>query len=109
MAFERPDMLSKLTHTLTSLLPVDNHRSGSCNHCGECCRLPFTCFFLRTGSDGKSYCSAYRLRPPTCRKFPRTSAQLELVRDVCGFSFAEARSRQPATSVGDDCLPATES
>jgi Fe-S-cluster containining protein len=98
-------MLSKLTRTLTSLLPVENHRTGSCNQCGECCRLPFTCFFLRTGTDGKSYCSAYRFRPPTCRKFPRTGAQLELVRHACGFSFAEAPHAQPAcTANGDDCL-----
>jgi hypothetical protein len=98
-------MLPKLTRTLTSLLPVENHRRGSCNQCGECCRLPFTCFFLRTGTDGKSYCSAYRFRPPTCRKFPRTRAQLELVKDVCGFSFAEARQSRPTgTAVGDDCL-----
>jgi hypothetical protein len=102
-------MFPKLTRTLTSLLPVEGHRTGSCNQCGECCRLPFTCIFLRTGEDGKSYCSAYRFRPPTCRKFPRTSAQLELVRGVCGFSFAEARSRQTAATDCDDCLPATES
>jgi hypothetical protein len=101
-------MLSKLTRTLTSLLPVENHRSGSCNQCGECCRLPFRCLFLRTGTDGKSYCSAYRFRPPTCRKFPRTSTQLELVRDVCGFSFARMPHAQPScTANGDDCLTAT--
>jgi Fe-S-cluster containining protein len=101
-------MMSKLTRTLTSLLPVENHRTGSCNQCGECCRLPFECLFLRTGSDGKSSCAAYRFRPPTCRKFPRTSAQLELVRDVCGFSFAEARNRQTTSTDCDDCLPAAE-
>jgi hypothetical protein len=101
-------MMSKLTRTLTSLLPVENHRTGSCNQCGECCRLPFECLFLCTGSDGKSYCAAYRFRPPTCRKFPRTSAQLELVRDVCGFSFAEARNRQTTPTDCDDCLPAAE-
>jgi len=100
-------MLSKLTRTLTSLLPVENHRTGSCHQCGACCRLPFRCFFLRTAADGKSYCSAYSFRPPTCRKFPRTSAQLELVRDVCGFSFAEAPHAQPVcTANGDDCLTA---
>jgi hypothetical protein len=100
-------MLPKLTRILTSLLPVDNHRTGSCNQCGECCRLPFTCLFLRTASDGKSYCSAYRFRPPNCRKFPRTPAQLDLVRDVCGYSFVEVPHSQPAcTANGDDCLTA---
>jgi hypothetical protein len=97
-------MLSKVTRTLTSLLPVENHRVGACHQCGACCRLPFKCVFLRTGTDGKSYCSAYRFRPPTCRKFPRTSAQLELVRDVCGFSFSEAPQANPArTNETDDC------
>jgi hypothetical protein len=100
-------MLSKLTRTLTSLLPVDDHRTGGCHQCGACCRLPFACMFLRTGTDGKSYCSAYRFRPPACRKFPRTSTQLELVRDVCGFSFAQAPNTNPACATqGDDCLTA---
>lgn len=100
-------MLSKLTRTLTSLLPVEDHRTGSCNQCGECCRLPFTCIFLQTGMDGKSYCSAYRFRPPNCRKFPRTRAQLELVKNTCGYSFAELPHCRPAaTSADDDCLPA---
>jgi len=98
-------MLSKLTRTLTSLLPVENDRTGSCHQCGACCRLPFTCVFLRSGTDGNSYCSAYRFRPPTCRKFPRTRAQLELVSDVCGFSFAPAPRSAPAGAPqGDDCL-----
>ena len=98
-------MLSKLNRTLTSLLPVENDRTGSCHQCGACCRLPFTCVFLRSGTDGKSYCSAYRFRPPACRKFPRTSAQLELVSDVCGFAFAQEPHAQPAcSSKDDDCL-----
>lgn len=98
-------MLAKLTRTFTSLLPVENHRVGTCHQCGACCQLPFKCVFLRTGTDGKSHCSAYRFRPPTCRKFPRTERQLELVRDVCGFSFARVTDANPAGATeDDDCL-----
>jgi hypothetical protein len=58
-------MINKLARTITSILPVDSRRDGSCNNCGACCKLPFRCAFLKT----------------------RTAAQLEPVADVCGFSF----------------------
>jgi hypothetical protein len=80
-------MINKLARTITSILPVDSRRDGSCNNCGACCKLPFRCAFLKTDGDGKSFCSAYKFRPLNCRKFPRTAAQLEPVADVCGFSF----------------------
>ncbi|HBH35645.1 MAG TPA: hypothetical protein DDW45_04500 [Gammaproteobacteria bacterium] len=80
-------MIHKFARTLTSVLPVDKTRSGSCNQCGECCKLPFRCSFLKTTDDGKNYCSAYHFRPLNCRKFPRTRAQLDPVIDVCGFTF----------------------
>jgi Fe-S-cluster containining protein len=80
-------MINKLARTITSILPVDSNRTGSCNNCGECCKLPFRCTFLKTDEDGKGYCSAYKFRPLNCRKFPRTPQQLVPVADVCGFSF----------------------
>ena len=82
-------MIPKLARTLTSLLPVDKSRTGSCNQCGECCKLPFKCSFLKIAEDGSSSCSAYNFRPLNCRKFPRTQSQLESVIDVCGFSFKD--------------------
>ncbi|MEN8213760.1 MAG: hypothetical protein ABFR19_05290 [Pseudomonadota bacterium] len=82
-------MIHKLARTLTSVLPVDKGRVGSCNQCGECCKLPFRCGFLKTTEDGENYCGAYHFRPLNCRKFPRTQAQLKAVDDVCGFSFKE--------------------
>ena len=83
-------MIPKLARTLTSLLPVDKSRTGSCNQCGECCKLPFKCSFLKIAEDGSSSCSAYNFRPLNCRKFPRTQSQLESVIDVCGFSFKDS-------------------
>lgn len=80
-------MISKLTRTFTSILPVEEGRTGSCNGCGECCKLPTQCTFLKTDSAGKYSCSIYRFRPPNCRKFPRSPAQLESVIETCSFSF----------------------
>jgi len=80
-------MLKKVIRTVTSVLPVDEGRSGQCNNCGECCKLPVKCMFLKTTDDGASYCSIYKYRPSSCRKFPRSESQLKEVADVCGFSF----------------------
>jgi Fe-S-cluster containining protein len=80
-------MINKLVRTITSILPVDSQRTGRCNRCGECCKLPFQCVFLRTDESGKYSCAAYHLRPFNCRKFPRTPAQLESVAHTCSYSF----------------------
>lgn len=87
-------MIPKLVRTLTSVLPVDKNRQGSCNQCGECCKLPFKCTFLKTAEDGSSYCGAYNFRPLNCRKFPRTPAQLEHVIDVCGYTFKPTQNAE---------------
>ena len=80
-------MISKFKRTLTSLLPVEEGRTGSCNGCGACCELPTRCTFLKTDSQGNNTCSIYRFRPPNCRKFPRSPAQLKEVAKTCSFSF----------------------
>jgi len=85
-------MISKLRRTFTSILPVDAGRTGHCNGCGACCELPTRCTFLKTDSDGKSTCSIYKFRPPNCRKFPRSQAQLDSVVDTCSFSFEKDMS-----------------
>ena len=82
-------MISKLKRTLTAILPVDEGREGSCNACGECCKLPTRCTFLKTDAEGKYSCSVYRFRPLNCRKFPRSRAQLAPVMEHCGYSFKE--------------------
>ena len=87
-------MINKLKRTLTSIMPVDEGRQGECNNCGACCRLPFRCIFLKTSGDGKNkqkeYCSIYTVRPPNCRKFPRSPEEHSLVEDTCGFNFNKA-------------------
>lgn len=82
-------MIQKLARTVTSVLPVDKDRTGNCNQCGECCKLPFKCFFLRTDNEGKYYCAAYKFRPLNCRKFPRSRNQIVPVIHKCGYTFKE--------------------
>lgn len=70
---------------------VDPRRVGACDptKCSTpdgvvgaaCCRLGYTCPALAGTS-----CGIYLLRPPNCRIFPRTPADLQLVRG-CGYSF----------------------
>ncbi len=80
-------MISKIRRTFTSILPVEEGRTGSCNGCGACCELPSRCSFLKTDANGNNTCSIYRFRPPNCRKFPRSAAQLADVAETCSFSF----------------------
>jgi Fe-S-cluster containining protein len=90
-------MISKLRRTFTSFLPVEEGRAGKCNGCGACCELPVRCFFLKTDSKGNNTCSIYRFRPPNCRKFPRSPAQLEEVAETCSFSFENKVSGEKIT------------
>jgi len=39
-------MIHKFVRIASSVLPIDKRRTGDCNQCGECCRLPFKCSFL---------------------------------------------------------------
>jgi Fe-S-cluster containining protein len=79
-------MWKKFIRTLTSVLPIDRRRTGACNGCGACCKLPFRCWFLRDRGDGTAYCAIYRWRPLNCRKYPRTRAE-HITTDTCGFHF----------------------
>lgn len=83
-------MFAKLIRFLTCWLPVSRARRGTCNHCGACCRLPSPCLFLRTREDGASHCAIYAIRPPSCRKYPRTATEL-ITPDTCGYWFATPR------------------
>lgn len=79
-------MLNKLKRLTTSLLPVDPNRRGECNRCGACCKLPYPCPFLRYDDDGLSTCAVYHVRPPSCRKYPRTASE-NLTQEQCGYYF----------------------
>ena len=79
-------LVAKIERTITSVLPISKTRKGSCNNCGECCKLPYTCSALRYDSEGKSYCAKYKYRVLNCRKYPRTESEF-LTQDTCGFKF----------------------
>lgn len=84
----------------TSLLPIDAGRRGECNRCGECCKLPFPCPFLRYDDQGLSSCAVYHARPPSCRKYPRTASE-NVTPETCGYYFVDVTEIGRAT-------PATE-
>lgn len=85
----------KLIRTLTAWLPVDPQRQGECHRCGACCKLPTPCAFLRYDADGKnSRCAIYAIRPPNCRKYPRTASE-QLTAAVCGYTFGDAKPPAP--------------
>jgi hypothetical protein len=77
---------AKAKRTMTAFLPVAKNRRGKCKDCGECCKLPKECFFLRYGKDGRSRCLIWPLVPMNCRKYPRTKEE-QLTEKTCGFWF----------------------
>ena len=79
-------MINKMKRLTTSLLPVAENRRGECNRCGECCKLPYPCPFLRYDDAGLSSCAVYHFRPASCRKYPRTHNE-NLTPETCGFYF----------------------
>lgn len=97
-------MKHKLKRFATSLLPIADNRRGSCNRCGECCKLPSPCRFLRYDESGLSACAFYRWRPPSCRKYPRSQGE-NLTPETCGFYFLqdekEAAGRRGLSTFGD--------
>lgn len=82
----RNNWQTKIKRTLTSILPINKEREGGCINCGECCKLPNVCPFLRFKSEGESYCSIHVFRPLNCRKYPRDKAEWVTER-ICGYKF----------------------
>ncbi len=79
----------KFYRQLTGFFPPHKNRVGSCNRCGECCKLPYRCPMLRYDDDGLARCAIYHLRPPSCRVYPRTAGE-HRTQSTCGFSFQDA-------------------
>lgn len=80
----------KVTRFFTSLLlPVDPKRTGECMRCGACCKFLVKCPFLtyENGDPKLPRCKAYAIRPPQCRKYPRTKK--EQVHMPCGYRFED--------------------
>jgi hypothetical protein len=81
----------KLKRFATSLvLPIDPNRAGECNRCGACCMFLVRCPFLKfePGNPDSASCRAYRIRPPQCRKYPRTKD--EQIHQPCGYYFKDS-------------------
>ena len=83
---------SKLIRTLTSVLPVDKSREGTCNGCGDCCKIPNKCVFLVENEKGEGHCSIYSFRPLVCRKYPRTENE-NVTPENCSYTFVN-RAKQ---------------
>ncbi len=90
----RTRMKNKLKRLTTSLFPVAHNRRGECNRCGQCCKLPYPCPFLRFDDEGLSSCAVYAVRPPSCRKYPRTASE-NLTPETCGYYFVPVEDLIP--------------
>lgn len=77
---------AKIRRIFTSFLPISKNRGGKCLHCGECCKLPNVCPFLRYKNNKKAYCIIYPIRSLNCRKYPRTESEF-ITKDMCGYYF----------------------
>lgn len=69
------------------ILEQQEKRQGSCNQCGACCSLLYTCpFLLRSGK-----CVTYgHCRPEACEAFPIDEHDVQEISSLgqkCGFSF----------------------
>ncbi|MBD3308168.1 hypothetical protein GF339_17120 [candidate division KSB3 bacterium] len=96
---------AKLKRTLGAFFPVAATRRGHCVHCGACCRLPATCWFLKEREDGTSSCAIYPLRPLNCRKYPRTEGEW-ITQATCGFRFDSSPATDtPSTAEPSEAQP----
>lgn len=78
----------KIKRAATSLmLPVEETREGNCMNCGACCKFLYKCPFLKFENQDldKAICTIHTLRPPMCRKYPRTRE--EQIHHPCGYRF----------------------
>ena len=89
-------LAAKAKRQLTMFLPVADDRVGQCNRCGDCCKLPYPCPFLRYDENNHARCAVYHFRPPSCRVYPRTAGE-HRTKATCGFSFTSDLQPQPVT------------
>ncbi|MBN1792199.1 hypothetical protein JW826_00735 [Candidatus Woesearchaeota archaeon] len=82
----RNDWIAKVIRTMTSPLPVSDSRVGECRRCGECCKLPTKCAFLRYDEQGLASCAIHKVRPLNCRKYPRTDRE-HITKEGCGYGW----------------------
>jgi Fe-S-cluster containining protein len=76
----------KIKRAATSIvLPVEETRNGNCKNCGACCMFLYKCPFLKLEDESKALCTIHMIRPPMCRKYPRTKE--EQIHHPCGYHF----------------------
>ncbi len=63
-----------------------NAREGSCDQCGQCCKIIVRCPFLLE-KDGHTSCRVYKFRPLQCRAFPLHDDDLKDIDYKCTFRF----------------------
>ncbi|MCL5284940.1 MAG: hypothetical protein M1313_04200 [Nitrospirae bacterium] len=73
-------------------------REGFCNQCGNCCRIAFSCPFLKIYKS-HALCRIYHIgRPSPCVAFPINRDDLADVGFECTYTFpADVRTRRPST------------
>jgi len=71
-------------------------RQGSCNQCGACCKLVFSCPYLKGDR-----CLIYdTCRPDVCKRFPIDERDLRDLGGVCSYAFPSTQLQTaPAPSL----------
>ena len=61
-------------------------REGTCDQCGQCCKIVIHCPFL-TAEDGHTSCRIYKFRPLQCRAFPLNEHDMDDIEYKCSYRF----------------------
>lgn len=77
---------SKCKRFFSAFLPISENRTGKCIRCGNCCKLPKPCIFLKENKNEKDVCLIYAVRPLNCRKYPRVEEE-QITKKTCRFQF----------------------
>src|SRR5574341_2545993 len=80
--------------TTSLIFSVDVKRAGECRNCGACCIFLYKCPFLKfeNNNSHKAICTVYSIRPPQCRKYPRTKR--EQIHQPCGYYFTDSNCQE---------------
>ena len=63
-----------------------NAREGTCDQCGQCCKIVVHCPFL-SEKDGHTSCRIYKFRPLQCRAFPLYERDMDDIEYKCSYRF----------------------
>ncbi|MHA1519914.1 MAG: hypothetical protein ACTSRK_06995 [Promethearchaeota archaeon] len=94
---------AKIYRNLLAFLPVSKKRRGECIRCGECCKLPNVCPFLRYNDKNEPRCIIYPIRSWSCRRYPRTARE-HITKDTCGYWFEDSSKAEVKEHPDDSIL-----